>query len=193
MKLNKEFREDIEFLNKCFECGVRVPNDHIPESARDNKKFIEKILRKSASTFYPYLAMASDNLRNNQEIVRLAVSENVQNLNYASIRLKTDSKFIESVYDEIIKRDIMPVNRGNMDLAGYLKKDAISKELAKKAVKLNGRVIRRLRDELREDTEVVNIAVKNDWRALQWVRNKTPDLITLALEQSLVAIEFCRD
>ena len=107
------------------------------------------------------LNFASDRIRDEKSIVLKAVSQDGSSLEYASADLRNDREVVFAAVS----------NYGNslMDASDSLRND---KDIVLKAVSKNGKTLKYASNELRNDKEVVIAAVSNNGNAIEYVGEK---------------------
>ena len=121
------------------------------ENVLNNKNFAKTIASNSKKFSIKYF---SDDIRNNKEIVLIAVAKNGNELKHASDKLKKDR--------EVVLTAIKTVGSYINDSIKYADKSFLSDfEIARVALASSGNSLQYFADEIRMDKDIVSIAVSN--------------------------------
>ena len=131
------------------------------------------------------LKTASEELKNNPEVVLAAVKQNYNALEYASGEIKSNPEFmLESLkqYYRVLQY-----------ASGDLKSDFV---FMLEAVKQNGFTLEYASEELRSNPEIVMEAVKHDYHILQYASKElrsNPTFMLKAVKQDYHALQYASD
>ncbi|CAB9513276.1 expressed unknown protein [Seminavis robusta] len=131
------------------------------------------------------LGYAHNEMRDNKEIVMIAVSHNGLELKFASRRLQQDRDVVLAA----VESNPMALEHASEDL----KADT---EIVVRALKKEGRVLRFATERLRGDVDLVMMAISSTWTALRYaaesVRNDE-GVVLAAISKNGVAMSFAGD
>lgn len=162
-----------------------------------------EIVMTAVKNNYDALFYASKELKDNKEIVKAAIKKNRSSFKYASDRLKDDKELAMmalpgyGVYKELssrlkIDRDII-LKAAQSDIEYIIKENPellSDLEFARSAVEMKGLNLKYLDKSVRNDEEVVSLAVKNDHKAFEYAseRIKTNKEVIIKLIKSNVEV-----
>ena len=155
-------KKDSEFLVKILlSYGRCIVLSIASEELTKNQNFFLEILQKNKYIEGSILEYASDDLKNDNEIVQKAVVNNPHNLEHASEDLRNDKEIVLAA----VRKDGKVLEFASEDLQN-------DKEIVLAAVKKDGELWDFASEDLRNDQEIVLAAMEKDCEAYQYVGNK---------------------
>jgi len=141
--------------------------EYASEELRNNKEVVLEAVRQNGLA----LEYASEELRNDKEVVLEAVRKNGLALKYASEELRNDKELVKEglkIIDELIMSNQSP--KEFLEILGpNLKKD---KSLIIEIIKKDGAILEHVSEELRNDLDIVNLAIKDNIRYFEFAGDK---------------------
>ena len=198
------------YNNKDYICSL-LENvncfEYLSDEFRNDKEIFIKALKESKDSI---LKFASEQLKDDVEVVLNAIIKNSRNFKYASERLKNNDYFIaELVKYEYLKFSsftkklrkkydlVMQVVKNNgyaLKYASYDLKD--NYDIAVAAINSNPRSVDYASDKLKDDFSVALLAVKQDGTTLRYISKRLQndfDLVVVAVKKNGLALEYASD
>lgn len=160
----EEFKDDIDFFMQIAEVMSdfkEVFLELASEKILSNKNFAKTIVSNCNGGSLKYF---SEEIRSSKEIVIIAVTKNGSELQHASDELKKDREIVLIAIKARSAVDFLPP-----DPIQYADKSFLSDfEMARIAVASSGNSLQYFADEIRQDKDIVSIAVNNSPHALEF-------------------------
>lgn len=151
------------------------------EEQRNNKEIVLNAISKNPFN----LEYVSDSLKDDKEVVLLAISQDGRNLKYASERLKKD------------KEIVLEAAKVSIDSLNYVGDELKSnREIGMALVNINPRSLNYLHWKSRDDKEIVLLAVSKNGLALEYASGNLKNdkqVVLAAVNQNGLALEFAND
>lgn len=185
---NTELFDDHEFMSKALEANYEVAKDFIGDKLRDNKEFMEGLLKSGKEAFV--FCEASERLRDDVDFLKCAMAgRDMVPLDYASERIKNNRDLIIGLVEEYGNKfvhggdvdlkyihyshdkEFTLVAIGNdVEIMLLLNNKLLSdKDFIMEACKINYEALHYASDELKSDKDVVMTALRGDERAIRYV------------------------
>lgn len=126
---------------------------YIPEEYKINKKFFSYVCNLEGTN----IRYASNELKNDMELVNIALNDNIYSFQFISQELKNNEKIIEKCIN------IIDIKKKHVPILEYVTSDNIkdNKDIILKLMKYNGSELQYVSDRLRNDIDVVSTAIIN--------------------------------
>ena len=127
---------------------------YIPKEYKINKNFFLYVCNLEGTN----IRYASNELKNDIELVNIALNNNIHSFQFISQELKNNQKIIENCIN------ILDIKEKQVPILEYITSDNIkdNKDIILKLMKYNGSELQYVSDRLRNDIDVVSAAIIND-------------------------------
>ena len=164
----EEFKDNLSFFMKIAESlsdFKQVFLELASEKILNSKNFAKAIIQNCGSHYEPVLKYFPKEICKNKDIVLSAVEKNGNNLKYASDELKKDREVFLAAIVPVLPFETLTAN----EAMKYADKSFLSDfEIARVAVASSGNSLQYFADEIRQDKDIVSIAVNNSPHALEF-------------------------
>ena len=164
----EEFKDNLSFFMKIAESlsdFKQVFLELASEKILNSKNFAKAIIQNCGSHYEPVLKYFPKEICKNKDIVLSAVEKNGNNLKYASDELKKDREVVLAAIVPVLPFEALTAN----EAIKYADKSFLSDfEMARIAVASSGNSLQYFADEIRQDKDIVSIAVNNSPHALEF-------------------------
>ena len=192
IELSNKLMQDLEIVNAMVSRKEsNLPNDTWKHLFRitvlaNDKNIIIAALKSGRINALEY---ASDELKNDREILLVAVTKNGLALEYASKELKNDREIVLAA----VKQDCWGPPFALQYASDELKND---REIVLAAVNQNGLALKYASNELKNDREIVLVSVTKDGWALAYASNELKndlEIVLTALKQKGSILKYASD
>ena len=180
--LTQDKQTIIRAINNRTDQCFRDLFESIDQQFQDDHEIAKEFLKHSNSEFLRYLPAR---MKSNEELVRMSVIKNGENIKSATEELKSSPAFMASV---------LPYN--GMAIRHASGEIHQQRDLVMMAVSSNGLALKYLPDRFKKDQEVVTLAVRNNGEALEFADEKlkrTYNVVRQATDNNMDSIKFAYD
>ena len=154
---------------------------YVSEELQNNSELVKLAVTQSGGA----LRYASEELKSNPEIVRLAVTQSGGALEYASLELRKNPEIVRLA----VTQNGMTLRYASLELRK-------NPEIIKLAVTQSGGALRYASEELKSNPEIVRLAVTQSGYALEYASlelRKNPEIVRLAVTQNGMTLRYASE